>query len=168
MEHEGMAVVRHNIEVAHRLFDLKGKCEQIHGHSMWIELGLYGAVVNGLLASPETKEPFEFGAVKKEFRKHLDLNYDHRLLLNARDPFAEEIQVNMGPDHQEPGGTLWQPMQLPGLVSCDGDPTTENIALWVAEWGAFTFKTDVEVKVNETVTNAAHVVWNYTGMEVPR
>jgi 6-pyruvoyl-tetrahydropterin synthase len=108
--------VKHNIEVAHRLFELPGKCEQIHGHSMWVTMEVQGAVNDkGILAG------IEFGDLKREFRDYLDSYYDHHLLLNEDDPFAN-IQDAM---HQLP---------LPGLRKCIGDPTTENISRWVAEF----------------------------------
>jgi 6-pyruvoyl-tetrahydropterin synthase len=124
--------VRHNIEVAHRLSLLPGKCEAILGHSMWVRLELWGPVDrNGILAG------LDFGALKKDFRGHLDRDYDHRLLLNANDPLAE--------------------LDLPGLRECEGDPTTENIARWVGEWARNTYPTldGYAVTVDETHVNAA-------------
>lgn len=125
--------VRHNIEVAHRLSLLPGKCEAIHGHSMWVNLELAGRIwepggegrMNGL----------DFGAIKKEFRGFLDSEFDHRLLLNVTDPVAKN--------------------DLPGLRLCPGDPTTENIARWVAKWAKDLWPVHVKVLVNETHVNAA-------------
>ena len=36
-----------------------------------------------------------------------------------------------------------------------GDPTTENLAKWIAEWAATEFAADADVKVHETSVNAA-------------
>lgn len=143
--------VRHNIEVAHRLSLLEGKCENIHGHSMWIELSLLGEYVNdkGILHN-KYDEPFEFGAIKKRFRSHLDTVYDHRLLLNESDPWAGKLKTLDGSFHKDD-----EAMQLPGLVTCEGDPSTENIAFWIARWAAGAFKCDANVKVEETAVNAA-------------
>lgn len=128
-------VVRHNIEVAHRLSLLPGKCENIHGHSMWVTLEMRGHKIdqNGLLGG------LDFGAIKKAFRAHLDTAYDHRLLLN-------EIDLLAG-------------MELPGARLCPGDPTTENIAKWVAQWARQNFQgtPGFRVRVDETHVNAA--VW---------
>jgi 6-pyruvoyltetrahydropterin/6-carboxytetrahydropterin synthase len=113
--------VKHNIEVAHRLYELPGKCEQIHGHSMWITLGIDGELdEHGLL------EGIEFGLLKTAFRGYLDGNYDHRVLLNENDPFASELQtVDREADKITSG------LMLPGVRACPGDPTTEHIANWV-------------------------------------
>lgn len=118
--------VKHNIEVAHRLFELPGKCEQIHGHSMWVTMELFGPKNNrGILGG------IEYGDLKKMFRGHLDEEYDHRLLLNRDDPYAQPIfmatqvteeRVEWGEQHF-----------LPGLNPMPGDPTTENISEWVAQ-----------------------------------
>lgn len=129
--------VRHNIEVAHRLSQLPGKCEAIHGHSMWVTLDLAGDLsATGMVAG------LDFGVVKRAFRGHLDGEYDHRLLLNYDDP--------------------WAGIQLPGLRRCPADPTTEHIAAWIGAWALdqFTSCPEVQVAVDETHVNAA--VWKAT------
>lgn len=116
-----LIAVKHNIEVAHRLLLLPGKCENIHGHSMWITLYLSGTLnTTGIL------EGIEFGDLKKEFRGHLDAVYDHRLLLNKDDPWVS-ITANWASDHGETE-------HLPGLKLCPSDPTTENLAKWIGEY----------------------------------
>lgn len=136
--------VRHNMEVAHRLFQSPGKCENIHGHSMWVTMTLYGYVDNtGKVAG------LDFGDVKKKFRGELDTKYDHHLLLNENDPWAQSLGngCNCYPEETH---------TLPGLVRCEGDPTTENLAYWIWQWASLTF--DVrghEVHVAETDVNAA-------------
>jgi 6-pyruvoyltetrahydropterin/6-carboxytetrahydropterin synthase len=126
--------VRHNIEVAHRLSLLPGKCENIHGHSMWVEAELEGEVNElGVLLG------MDFGSVKADFRHYLDTAYDHHLLLNKADSIATQI--------------------LPGLALCDGDPTTENIARWIGEWCCSTYDHPglirVKIEVWETSVNCA-------------
>lgn len=133
--------VRHNIEVAHRLYNMKGKCEAIHGHSMWVELKLHGIV-----DSMGTLDGLEFGEVKKLFRGYLDETYDHRLLLNQADPWATLLGLDLD------GKQLHN---LPGLQTVVGDPTTENIARWIAKWAHTVFEKSVDVTVRETTVNAA-------------
>lgn len=145
--------VRHNIEVAHRLLLLPGKCENIHGHSMQVELMIFGAVNDkGILAG------LEFGTVKKQFRSYLDETYDHHLLLNDKDPWSTLLAPVLGNEVDR----LVQSDVLPGLVTLPGDPTTENIARWIGEWAYETFGGNTaagirhfQVIVDETATNSA-------------
>lgn len=126
--------VRHNIEVAHRLWQLPGKCEAIHGHSMWVRLELHGELdERGLLAG------MDFGAVKRAYRQHLDTHFDHRLLLDADDPITAQ--------------------HLPGLRVTAGQPTTENIAKAIGDWAQSCYRCRGMVTVHETHVNAASWSW---------
>lgn len=136
--------VKHNIEVAHRLFELPGKCEAIHGHSMWVTLKLKGIVdQHGIL------EGVEFGALKKDFRAYLDDVYDHHVLLNKSDPWAKLITLYRDPHDARNDRTE----RLPGLRITDGDPTTENIARWVGELMQESYSLVHSVEVWETSVN---------------
>lgn len=132
--------IRHNIEVAHRLSLLPGKCENIHGHSMWVELEMYGEVnEKGILAG------LDFGSIKKTFRAFLDSEFDHRCLLNQHDPVAKLL------DPAEDGAF--------GVARCTDDPTTENIARWIGERAMFAYGQKgveaIQCVVHETSVNAA-------------
>jgi 6-pyruvoyltetrahydropterin/6-carboxytetrahydropterin synthase len=132
--------VRHNIEVAHRLWQLPGKCEAIHGHSMWVRLELAGVLDrHGLLSG------LDFGAVKARFREYLDSSYDHHLLLDRADPVLTAL-----------AGTA-----VPRIHTCPAQPTTEHIAMWVGQWarGAFPGSKAGMVTVNETHVNEASWEW---------
>jgi 6-pyruvoyltetrahydropterin/6-carboxytetrahydropterin synthase len=137
--------VRHNAEVSHRLFQTPGKCQNIHGHSMLITISLRGAVgATGMLGDAD------FGTIKRYFRDYVDSVYDHHLLLNEKDPWAGAL-------YQDPSG-MGDELRLPGASLFDGDPTTENIARWVAEWCRDTYAgtfTGTTVDVAETAVNAA-------------
>jgi 6-pyruvoyltetrahydropterin/6-carboxytetrahydropterin synthase len=150
---EGIIEVRHNIEVAHRLSLLEGKCENIHGHSMWVELQLEATYKNdnGIFCNAYGT-PMEFGEVKRAFRTYLDYEYDHHLLLNQDDEWAQGlVQVQEVPVLS----TNRNAERLPGLKIFPGDPSTENIASWVAQWAADIFRCNTTVKVQETSVNAA-------------
>jgi 6-pyruvoyl-tetrahydropterin synthase len=138
--------LKHNMEIAHRLFLMPGKCQQIHGHSMQVELTLQGMPnKNGIF------EGLDFSDVKKRFRSYLDGHYDHHLLLNTDDPWARplynhsELTDNMDFEHMG---------HLPGLVRVDGDPTTENLVKWIGHWALQEFKLPCRVTIQETGTNA--------------
>jgi 6-pyruvoyl-tetrahydropterin synthase len=156
--------LRHNIEVAHRMYEMPGKCQQIHGHSMWVDMWLFGELnSNGVL------EGLEFGAVKKRFRAWLDNTFDHHLLLNERDPWAQKLRPSFeftAIDHATKASLASEPnlySQLPGLMAMPGDPTTENLAKRISEWALDEWKLPVQVRVAETAVNAA----TYSILEVP-
>jgi 6-pyruvoyl-tetrahydropterin synthase len=131
--------LRHNMEIAHRLFLLPGKCQQIHGHSMQVELILHGHPnADGIF------EGLDFSDVKRRFRAHLDVNYDHHLLLNKADPWAQYLTMDT---------SAMQAERLPGLVAVNGDPTTENIVGWLGQWALAEFKLPCDIYVQETGTN---------------
>jgi len=122
------------MEVAHRLFEMEGKCQQIHGHSMWVVAEFEGHVNrHGVLLG------MDFAEIKSQFRTALDTEYDHHLLLNEDDTLSS--------------------LTLPGLHTVPGDPTTENIARWIGEWCQQAFGRQglhrVRVEVWETQTNSA-------------
>jgi len=96
-------------------------------------------------------EGLDFGLIKKTFRSYLDTTYDHRLLLNMDDPWAQDLDPN-----QEYGSSL-QPKLLPGLQKFVGDPTTERIAGIIGPWAQHTFPmcTSFQVVVWETAVNCA-------------
>ena len=139
--------VKHNVEMAHRLSLLPGKCEQIHGHSWWVTLELFAPRdENGIILN--------FTDVKKVFRSFLDLKFDHRLLLNRQDPLLQVVPARSITEHQD---------TYPGLQTMAGDPTTENFAVIIGEWAKTTYEgTDLEcirVEVWETSVNCATWEW---------
>jgi 6-pyruvoyltetrahydropterin/6-carboxytetrahydropterin synthase len=139
--------VRHNAEIAHRLSQLPGKCQRIHGHSLQIELWLSGKVNEiGIL------EGLDFGQVKKAFRAYIDETYDHHLLLNVQDPLLD-FAYHPGTETVMP--SLVQD-KYPGAVLLPGDPTIENLTRAVGEWADEQWpKLAAVVKVQETNSNGA-------------
>jgi len=107
--------------------------------------------LHGVVNSTGLLDDLEFGVVKKLFRDHLDSNYDHRLLLNERDPWAQGLSFY---NELAPGRVVAQE-HLPGLQTVQGDPTTENIARWIAKWANMIFERPVDIIVHETAVNAA-------------
>jgi 6-pyruvoyltetrahydropterin/6-carboxytetrahydropterin synthase len=136
--------LKHNMEIAHRLFLMPGKCQQIHGHSMQVELTLQGMPnKNGIF------EGLDFSDVKKRFRAYLDKHFDHHLLLNEQDPWSMIFTLHDPIENDPVHGR-----SLPGLVRVDGDPTTENLVKWIGHWALQEFKLPCRVTIQETGTNA--------------
>jgi 6-pyruvoyl-tetrahydropterin synthase len=119
--------VRHNVEMAHRLSLLPGKCENVHGHSWWVELELFGEPnKNGIILN--------FSDIKKAFRYFLDTNFDHHCALNGDDWLAQSLYAFMPQEGEGEDSWVKSMGELPGLVKFVGDPTTENFARVIGEW----------------------------------
>ncbi len=71
--------IRHNFETAHRLPQLGGKCENLHGHSWWMNLTIDADEVTaiGIIA--------DFGGLKTIMRHWVDTHLDHGAMLGATD-----------------------------------------------------------------------------------
>jgi 6-pyruvoyltetrahydropterin/6-carboxytetrahydropterin synthase len=109
---------------------------------MWVVVELTGPVTpDGVLLG------LSFGDIKQAFRGWLDENFDHHLLLNSEDPLLSLLGDNP------------YEMYYPGLVLCRGDPTTENISMWIGEWTANEYSDTglqrVKCEVWETQVNSA-------------
>ena len=146
MDPSGMTsiFVRHNMEVAHRLTKLPGKCQQIHGHSMWVKLEMWGEIDDSGIM-----EGMPFGDVKDVFRHHMDTELDHHFLVNHEDPVTKLLKD---------AGFL--------VAECIDDPTTENIAKWLGQWAYHEFVEEggillpqMRITVDETFVNSATWEW---------
>jgi len=154
-------MVRHNAEIAHRLSQSPGKCQQIHGHGLQIELVLLELAQDLETGMAKDREGniLDFSAIKKSFRAHIDEDYDHHLLLNERDDWAQNLYFH---------GEEWEngvEQKLPGLKTFPGDPTVENLCKWIALWAAESFHVDVICRIAETRTNGAEVMAIYGNRE---
>lgn len=141
------AYVQDYIQVGHRLIDLPGKCQQIHGHSMLVRLYIVGVNKDGYIVDAEGTV-LDFSDIKRVFRNYLTAEYDHHLLLNERDPWAQPIYRPANEAYRQ----AYTPSELPGLTKCVGDPTTENIAKWIAEHMNVFFPVS-KVTIEETKSN---------------
>lgn len=94
-------------DAAHRLSNYQGKCERIHGHTYRVvveaksnKLNEWGAVI-------------DFGNLKKLLEKHIEVKYDHKLILKSDDSQNYAIGSSMPKD--------W-------IFWMDSNPTAENMA----------------------------------------
>lgn len=168
--------IRHNMEMAHRLSQDTGKCLQIHGHGMQVELALENLDINEAgMCVTHHGDVLEFGAMKRKFREYIDSTYDHRLVLNQEDPWAQPIVFYSSINWTEGGIDVLadehhngDQMFLPGLSLVPGDPTVENLARWIGLWAATEFRSDVLCSIEETKTNGAcaRIVWAGTHAKV--
>src|SRR4051812_36525949 len=97
--------VQEDIQVAHRLVNLPGKCQQIHGHTMTIYMTLKCAQDDNGYAVDSEGGVLDFSGVKKTFRQFLADNFDHHLALSEEDPLRS--------------------LDLPGATYWPGDPCVE-------------------------------------------
>ena len=68
---------------AHRLFNYKGACANIHGHNYKVELSVEGDCIgdeDGLL--------MDFKSVKKLLQEEVMGRFDHKLILFSEDPLV--------------------------------------------------------------------------------
>ncbi|MCB9506137.1 MAG: 6-carboxytetrahydropterin synthase [Myxococcales bacterium] len=80
--------ISHNFETAHRLAspDAPKKCQSIHGHSWWVVLTVAADALDA------DDMVVEFGALKAAFRRWIDDNLDHALVLRDDDPMAAAVR----------------------------------------------------------------------------
>jgi 6-pyruvoyl-tetrahydropterin synthase len=157
--------IRHNVEMAHRLLNLPGKCQQIHGHSLKVKVSWIGGVNADGYFTLDDGSVMDFSNAKRVVRKYLDESYDHHLLLSQHDPWAKSVytyeDMELASDQHQTGASYPAGKQLPGMVIMSADPTTENICLWIAEWCSNRFSADVIVEIDETGTNGVAVAWSF-------
>ena len=116
----------------HRLLNYEGKCRYLHGHNGKAEIVVEGAELDhrGMLV--------DFGDIKKDMKRWIDDNLDHRMLLNRDDPIIPILQ-----EQREP------------LFIMDCNPTAEAISRKIFEAAVeFGFPV-VEVRLWETFTSHA-------------
>lgn len=144
--------VRHNLETAHRLPDLGGKCTNLHGHSWWV------AVTVSAPAPGPGGVLVDFALLKRHLRGWVDQHLDHGAMLGAADTLCAPLMADRcklyrfdAPDPSEAEqhalGLTW--------------PTVENVAALLARVAAGCLSgvsvdaTVSRVVVTETATNSA-------------
>lgn len=111
----------------HRLLDYDGKCKNLHGHNAKVLITLEANSLDG------RGMVLDFADIKRVVQKWIDDHLDHRMILRHDDPVVEMLQ-QMG----EP------------LMLIDENPTAENIAKLIADYGLEQGFPVVEVRFWET------------------
>ncbi len=111
----------------HRLLDYQGKCKNLHGHNGRVLITLETSSLDGL------GMVVDFADIKRVIQKWIDEHLDHRMILRRDDPVVETL-LQMG----EP------------LTLVDVNPTAENLAKMIADYGLEQGFPVVEVRLWET------------------
>lgn len=131
--------IRHNFETGHRIPALRGKCENLHGHSWWAEITVTAPQLdpNGTVV--------EFGTLKSAVRTWIDAHWDHGLILGDADPLIPLLSEH-GKVYVIPG---WPTVER---VAEHLSVITENLLTDTPHAPAAYVS---QVKVSETHVNAA-------------
>lgn len=116
-------------EAAHRLSNYKGKCERIHGHNYVVRVTCEGTILDeaGILV--------DFNRIKQAVTDLIDVDFDHKLILNTADKINTDISTVIPND--------W-------IVWVDYNPTAENMAKHFLDILRTQIKEVKEVTVYET------------------
>ena len=116
----------------HRLLNYDGKCKYLHGHNGKAVIILENETLDerGMLV--------DFSDIKKQVSTWIDLNLDHRMILNKADPVVKYLQQQGEP-----------------IFLIDSNPTAENIAKLIFDFAKSQHLPVVEVSVWETVKSYA-------------
>jgi len=91
MSGTSIVTVKHNFETAHRLPFLGGKCQNLHGHSWNVEVGLLNtAWPEGI---NEHGISVEYGLAKSTIRKWIDAHLDHGTMLGDSDSLIDHVEA---------------------------------------------------------------------------
>ena len=77
--------------MGHRVPNHKSKCKNLHGHRYKIEVGVNDKVIDKV-GSSEEGMVIDFGDLKDILMKNIDAIFDHALVLDQTDKFAQEIK----------------------------------------------------------------------------
>jgi 6-pyruvoyltetrahydropterin/6-carboxytetrahydropterin synthase len=100
----------HEIHCGHRVVGHEGKCKQLHGHAYVFHLT---ATADGL---DRVGRVIDFSVVKSTLCQWLEENWDHRCLINDKDPWLSPLlEID------------------PTIVPVPFNPTAENIAQHVVD-----------------------------------
>lgn len=116
----------------HRLLNYDGKCKNLHGHNGKAVIALEGESLDhrGMV--------IDFSDIKKQVAGWIDINLDHRMILNRADPVVDYLR-----QQQEP------------IFVIETNPTAENIAKLIFDFAKSQNLPIVEVSLWETFKSYA-------------
>ncbi|OGQ06072.1 MAG: 6-pyruvoyl tetrahydrobiopterin synthase [Deltaproteobacteria bacterium RIFCSPLOWO2_01_44_7] len=94
----------------HRLLNYEGKCRHLHGHNGRVEIDI---ATEGL---DKRGMAYDFSDIKQAIKSWIDKEFDHKMLLNEKDPVISYLK-----ERNEP------------LYIFQENPTAENIAKKIFE-----------------------------------
>jgi 6-pyruvoyltetrahydropterin/6-carboxytetrahydropterin synthase len=116
----------------HRLLNYEGKCKHLHGHNGRAEIEITSSKLDG------RGMVVDFDDIKNTLKVWIDEALDHKMLLHKDDPIAKVL------------ADLGEPCFL-----MEANPTAENIARLILEYGVSKGFAVTEVKLWETETSYA-------------
>lgn len=113
----------------HRVLGHEGKCRHLHGHRYVAEVTIDAPELDHL------SMVVDFSVVKRVIGDWINHHWDHNLLLNRDDPFAQIETLEYGTD-ESTGNKVTKPELITDFlfggripyVMPEGNPTAENIA----------------------------------------
>lgn len=97
-------------EMAHVLYNHKGLCKNIHGHSYELHVSLTGTVKHEAGASDDGML-LDFSVLKSLVQEKILNDFDHAMVVNAKAPYAAELKK----------------LPFNRLITVDYQPTCENL-----------------------------------------
>ena len=106
-------------DMGHRVPNHKGKCQNIHGHRYFVEVGVDDKVIN---AQGESNEGMviDFGDLKQIMVQEIDARLDHGFMMYDGDVFMSTFAYLMKEHGQK-------------IIFVEFVPTAENIAKYLYE-----------------------------------
>ena len=108
---------RFHFEMAHTLYEYDGLCRNIHGHSYNLEVTLIGEPRNKA-QHPKDGMVIDFGDLKEIVKTQIVSRFDHALMVNKLVP-QSQLDLLLKTTNR--------------LIVVDFQPTSENIAAFIAE-----------------------------------
>ena len=106
----------HDFSYGHRVFGHENKCAHLHGHNGRVHFTIKGAETEeNQTGLDKVGRILDFSVIKEKLCVWLEENWDHKMLIWSRDPWAD---------------ALYQ-LDRKGLVEVPFNPTAENMAQYL-------------------------------------